>query len=672
MFQSQELRELYWGKGKGILLPPILTDVTSDGTEDIIVATVNATIIAFDGLTLEPIWNYTVPGSEIISIPIPGYFNDDDVPDFMVKHQIGPGYPVYYYTLSMILDGLTGKPLLDNPLTDSMSGQMSGLSVSVDDFGNDWFLHWSSNCLRHEGSHDKYRFLQGQSLLSQSRADLCKLRFNTTLVTKLWALSQHVGPPGQSLYCSEDWKSVEYNNSVDPRQEAENYMRNHPNSDGLNRMLDAGLALVSERSPRIEKGRRKSSSFRKPQETKTADEPGRYYGKHIPASDTADVEDEELARFENLPVPAESYKPYEVRKNFNANPETKSQDGSWIDPGDWRDDDFRVDKQYDGLYDDNAEERGYPGEKSRVEDIREQRSEPLGPGDGESTGFNGSRSRGNEYDPSMDYTNGEGHYAIYEPHLISKSDSTTNDEITESTKLGGKSEKTRRKRPGAPRLEKSVRRGDMFGKFEENEEYADIESVFKRESMRIHDDLIIGPSETTNQREDAARLKKKRAATANSWEGPASAGKGVQRQPPTGILLPSISRSDGGASIDLVFSTYWLPPSEVSLVLLQQDLDCIRAKHEKNGEASEDEVAVVECLAERGVDYKVYQEGMSRENFKIPLGQMTVYRMKLECVCPEDMLPGQKCKNISRQQSWSAHLGGEANGFFRPSNRPTA
>jgi hypothetical protein len=26
-----------------------------------------------------------------------GYFNDDDVPDFMVQNSFGPGYPIYYH-----------------------------------------------------------------------------------------------------------------------------------------------------------------------------------------------------------------------------------------------------------------------------------------------------------------------------------------------------------------------------------------------------------------------------------------------------------------------------------------------------------------------------------------------------------------------------------------------
>lgn len=179
----------------------------------------NSTIIVYNGLTFEPIWNYTVPNSEVISIPIPGYYNDDNIPDFMVKHQIGLGFPIYYYTVATIIDGKTGKPLLEKPIEDSLSREMSGLSVTVEGFGNDWFLHWSVDCLNYEGIKEKYQFLKNEDFISESHADLCKLRFNSTLITNLYALSQHVGPPGISLYFSEDWKFLEYNNSLNARIE---------------------------------------------------------------------------------------------------------------------------------------------------------------------------------------------------------------------------------------------------------------------------------------------------------------------------------------------------------------------------------------------------------------------------------------------------------------------
>jgi len=35
----------------------------------------------------------------VFSTPAPGYYNDDDVPDFIVHWQYGPGFPVYYHSI---------------------------------------------------------------------------------------------------------------------------------------------------------------------------------------------------------------------------------------------------------------------------------------------------------------------------------------------------------------------------------------------------------------------------------------------------------------------------------------------------------------------------------------------------------------------------------------------
>lgn len=78
---------------------------------------------------------------------------------------------------------------------------------------------------------------------------------------------------------------------------------------------------------------------------------------------------------------------------------------------------------------------------------------------------------------------------------------------------------------------------------------------------------------------------------------------------------------------------------------------------EKKLQYKQNDDIIEECLNERGINYKkLYQKANNKENFKISLGQMTIYRMKLECMCPEDMLPNQTCKNISLHQSWSEYL----------------
>lgn len=735
----QQLRKLYHNTGKGALLPPILIDVTSDGIEDIIAAMFNSTIMAYNGLTFEPIWNYTVPNSEVISIPIPGYYNDDDVPDVMVKHQIGAAFPTYYYTVATVIDGRNGQPLLEKPMEDSLSRQMSGLSITIDGFGNDWFLHWSADCLNYEGVKEKYQFLKGQSLVSQTRADICRLRFNSTLTTKLLALSQHVGPPGMPLYYSEDWKSVEFNNSIDPRREAEKYLNSHPRFEIMDTYAD--IPLVSERSSRVHKNHRKDDIF-KHKSNNLLPEIGKYESDGV---------------YENFDELKDHKKHNPVEDDIVENLDVER---TWKHDNKWTGDNVQSDKEYDGLYTGDEGNNNEDGEQSidyAQAEVREQRSVADGtnPKDpysadvsheehvskeindhlifSELTPQHSNKTRLNNKDIDiekkrmMTEINGKSKEATNEFNMINASMQTTLifQEDVSSTVVNNRSsieetttiqntfdtsmitdESIRRKSTNSemPQIvyteasditeslkiitsypntssidkivdvtwQKQIYKHSFPNIIQDADDDASIEKIFKRESLKNQNkgkrkhSLILSSLLKKDYTTREKRRTKRNSENHSSYTGSTN---GIQRQPPTGILLPSFSKSKGKVSVDLVFSTFWLPPSEVSLILSQVDLECIHRKKalsENKLQYKKDDDIVSECLSERGVNYRVYQESMDRENTKIALGQMTIYRMKLECVCPEDMLPNQTCKNISLHQSWPEHLGSSGNGYFKP------
>ncbi|XP_001604173.1 uncharacterized protein LOC100120537 isoform X1 [Nasonia vitripennis] len=633
-----KLQELYHGAGKGVSLPPLIIDVNSDGTEDIIVAMTNATIMAIDGLTFKEIWNFTIANSEVISIPVPGYYNDDKIPDFMVKHQIGPGFPVYYYTSATILDGKTGKPLLEAPMEDSLSAQMSGLSVTVDGYGNDWFLHWSADCLGVEGAKDAYEFVKTPN----ADADLCKLRFNSTLVTSLFAFSQHVEPPGISLYRSEDWRRLEFNNSIDPRKAAQDYANSHSafsNTDG---------EIVSNRSPsRKSKYRKNNEARHKSVENDEFAEPDNYYprSKNIKYDNMRDDQ------------AGESF----LNKALDELNEDGWKSDKW--DNDKSKDNVQTDDNYDDTYDDD-EERMIASRQ--LNEIRLQRSEKS------NARYinNDTNDVENQLDPSMDYTNGQSKQNNYYSSLPFNRSNNADDgsdymnipdiDFVDNIK-------------DAEALDDRSRRSikDNESALKQNESEKDSKSIKNRLSkvnkrdtnMRKKNPLSKIAFDYRMARFFNRRLKKEADDKDFSY-----LPTGLQRQPPTGILLPSL-KSDKKNPVDLVFSTYWLPASNTPFVLLPKDLQCIREAEENAEEklsSDEREAIITSCLANRGVNYQSYQEATDKENVKIALGQMTLYRMQLQCVCPEDMLPGQTCKDISKQQSWPEHLGASGSGYFEP------
>lgn len=547
MYGSLNLRKLHHDTGKGTLLPPILVDVTLDGIEDIVTTMFDSTIIIYNGLTFEPVWNYTIPNSEVISIPIPGYYNDDNIPDFMVKHQIRSGFPTYY-TVATIIDGKTGKPLLEKPIEDSLSKEMSGLSVTVEGFGNDWFLHWSVDCLNSEGIKEKYQFLKSEGLIPESNIDLSKLRSNSTLITTLYALNQHVGPPGISLYFSIDYKhSLGYNNSMSSKMESY-----------------ADMTFASERSPKIDRNQ-KENIFTQDLEDKSDDMNNYYetYGQFATNKKSSSIDSQN----DNV-------------NNFN-------QDYTLQNENKWMKTNTQVNKDYDMIYDGNNNIN-----------IKEEQSIDY--------------PQVNELQERKNNINN-----IFTSKLNVNLNNLSN--ITNITNILNKI-------------------NNYFTNFGTKKH---IKEINTKEKPTI---------EQANKFEDNLK-KQKTKREINIKYNRICPMYDVQKQPPTGILLPSFLKSKESTSIDLVFSTFSLPSYDIPVTLVQEDLDCIQRK--KILSKKKLQYIVKECLNERGVDYNTYQE-------------MIVFRIKLECACPEDMLPNQSCKNISLHQSWSEYLGSRGNGYFKP------
>lgn len=123
----------------------------------------------------------------------------------MIKYNTGPGFPIYYYSQTTIIDGATGKAVLDSSITDSGGSHslLGGISISSENQVGDLFLHFQSYCKnRYENAKDPYKFVPNSDIIQQSRADICMLRYNTSTILKLNAISRHVEPPGAVIFSS--------------------------------------------------------------------------------------------------------------------------------------------------------------------------------------------------------------------------------------------------------------------------------------------------------------------------------------------------------------------------------------------------------------------------------------------------------------------------------------
>ncbi|MEZ4265096.1 MAG: VCBS repeat-containing protein [Myxococcota bacterium] len=97
-------------RGRGVIAPPALADLTGDGTPDIIVATFDGQLAAFDGDSLAPLWSLAVAGAETYSTPAIGYFDDDGTPDVYAVFNIGV-FPDYTEAEHRVVSGRSGSVL---------------------------------------------------------------------------------------------------------------------------------------------------------------------------------------------------------------------------------------------------------------------------------------------------------------------------------------------------------------------------------------------------------------------------------------------------------------------------------------------------------------------------------------------------------------------------------
>lgn len=205
--KSADYRTVYRNRDSGFMAPAILTDVNLDGVPDIVLSSFNSTVYAFDGKSYAQLWNFSFPSSESVTSIVPGHFDRDNVTDFMVKYSTGPGFPIYYYAQTILLNGLNGSSLMDEAIVDSggANNLLGGMSVSqtIPSVG-DYFLHWQTECNNKVKPTDAYQFIPESSVVEQSRADTCMLRYNERTVLKLYGMTRHLKPPGFLLYSSDE------------------------------------------------------------------------------------------------------------------------------------------------------------------------------------------------------------------------------------------------------------------------------------------------------------------------------------------------------------------------------------------------------------------------------------------------------------------------------------
>ena len=201
---------------KGILTPPVLIDLNKDHIQDIVISLFNSTVAAFNGRTLVKLWHTKFgQNTEFYVPPAVGFFDGDDVPDFLVQYELGEGFPSSYYSEAQVLNGKNGKPMLGDSFKMLIGSRSAPITISVDTKSKpgdkrtanssdqtiesfDLFLFWQITCDNEQqelkkltsDQLDQFRYkLKFNSINDLKKTDFCKLRFGKRTVSRMNSVS---------------------------------------------------------------------------------------------------------------------------------------------------------------------------------------------------------------------------------------------------------------------------------------------------------------------------------------------------------------------------------------------------------------------------------------------------------------------------------------------------
>ncbi|XP_055389070.1 uncharacterized protein LOC129618328 [Condylostylus longicornis] len=609
---EKEFTPIYQTDFSGFMTPAVITDVTGDQISDIIVASFNSTIFAFDGRNFSMIWNYTFPGSESVSAIVPGHFNHDNVTDFMIKYNTGPGFPVYYYSQTTILNGIDGQPIMGAMMLDSggPNSLLGGVSISQTS-GGDFFLHWQVQCRGKLNVKDSYEFIPESDVILQARADTCLLRYNTTTVLKLYAITRHIEPPGAVIFSSDDI-DVKLNktelhkvkqNTVSPLKHpkmlkkllAKEYLKTE--SELANSLPHKGQKKVYKENgpensvnPIIEQQEKLRERYRKPL----------YPPKSIIADELAPVDDEDSSNFENA-------KPFIYPASYNI-PERngfKEYDG---DPQSRTQDEYP-----EILYNDIEQQQPIPPQLNE-RPIRLRSKYP---------GNRDVRSEITSYDKIPTSINRESLNITSDEKSTSPLPEKSNSNNDEPVNLWDieleKEEEEALKESHKYEYSLRQRRQNL-----EQETEPSVMGTFKEES-----DLFLASISST------------------------------------GVLVDSLDKSSN-STIDYAFVINVRESETYPPLLLQEDINCIEEKMSSyntisNADLQQIQKQVLEqCLKSR-LGTENIQPGIPRYE-----SQVVVIKISIACSC-HNLQPGEICSKLEKadQQKWTQFMGNYENGFYK-------
>ncbi|XP_050299477.1 uncharacterized protein LOC126738245 [Anthonomus grandis grandis] len=630
-------RTIYEDKSKGILTQSVLVDITGDEILDIVSSVYNSTIIAINGKTFKTIWNYTVENAVTDMSPTPALFNSDNITDFLVVYQKYDNIFNYNYTETLIIDGLTGKPIYP-PINGGIITQMNGLTLSMEGEGHDIYLLWTSECAHMDQSSNS-NSNKKQSEDQPKVYDECKKQFNTSTILKLNGLNEYHQPPGITIYNSAFKSDFEHSNIKSVTKILKEYLQTHPNPN-LNYKELEGESEVYENynAPHGHISRKYGkSSFRH------KDKPNGI----LKEFDVPEASSNGMG-VDRAPIPEE------VRMSEQSPSDYKS----WMGGQDYIDPEFSNYNLGDDNIPYNQKQMLYDEVAPKINPgNRDPRSKEKGTLNLKDPAPNPKSQKKNLSDKIYGYHN----IRLAKNRLLRDEESLPTDILKETY---FKNEENRLRKT---KLEQRDVNSHVVGEMDDS----DIKMILdeqKRDALQNHSTTLwdIETESELVEREDRGYIRRKRDLSTEVWES-------VNKVTSVGAVLESFNVSNTSDTIDVLFVKYW-HPSEISLeTIMARDIEeCVQEKIQQFAKPStvltHDQKVLYEKQCQEEQDNLRGDFIYFNQLASLRFGQMTVYRIRIQCDCDStfDKKIKEKCAKFlpKRLQTWPQYLGRNGDGIF--------
>lgn len=240
----REARIVASSEQKGFVASPVLLDINKDNIKDIIINTASGKMLAINGRNDSLLWKVEWPGTEAYTLPAPGFFNEDSVPDFYGNFAIGV-FPALNRSIRFMVDGRNGNLIYADTFPAFQYASAIIADLNADGF-DEVIIHQSA-LKRRQFDNYYFSYLSAFDVKNKRQIPLGDTLAATNLASTPW-IGDLDGDHFYDIICS----SVQYENALLDLQKPQGlYIRRFKTSISISKPTAWGAFMGSDYRGRV-------------------------------------------------------------------------------------------------------------------------------------------------------------------------------------------------------------------------------------------------------------------------------------------------------------------------------------------------------------------------------------------------------------------------------------